>query len=780
MLLPKASNEQENIINQLENHNVMVNAVAGSGKTTTILHIAQHFSKQHILLLTYNKKLKLETREKVDKLNLGNIEVHNYHSFCVKYYDNRCFTDTPMKKILKNNTKSKKEFGYDIIILDECQDMTPLFYELMCKIYQENVREEAKICILGDENQSIYDFNKADGRFIIYADKLFNFNNIPWKQCHLSKSFRITYEMAQFVNHCMLDNERILSDKVFEDKPKYIICDCFGGEIGTSNVTFKVVKRYLDAGYSPEDFFILAPSIKSESSPVRQLENTIKKYMQNIQVYVPVSDEEKLDKDILKGKMVFSTFHQVKGLERKVVIVFNFDDSYFKFYKKNKDPNVCPNELYVACTRAMEHLVMLHHYQNNFLPFLVRGKIKECANIFTFSNIELKKDFNKQYLDTSVTDLVKHIPQDILDKCVDYLKITKIKDKDIKIAIAHKTKQSGGHESIGEITGTAIPSYFEYLLKGKMSIYNKLLENVVENKRCMFRGNGTKVIKNKKIEDKKNYSLEKINMKDLKEDELLYIANRWCTYTSGYLFKIQQITDYNWLTQDQLTMCIDRLNKLDINQYAEFEKRMEREGEPELINRRLIGYIDCINGKDIYEFKCCNELDKQHYLQLAVYMYLYEKRCLDYNSLAQLMVGQNNSIDGRNYYLYNILTDEMLKIECPLKDLKEMIQFLIYNKYFNNKGITDEVFVENALEIKDKYICDINIDEQIDDKENSNEVILKDELEESIEIDYAKMKVSELKIELKKRGLKVGGIKGELIKRLKDETVKQPDIKSFF
>lgn len=780
MILPKASNEQENIINQLKEHNVVANSTAGSGKTTTILHIAQYFTKQHILLLTYNKKLKLETREKVDKLNLQNIEVHNYHSFCVKYYDHRCFTDTPMRKILKNNVRPKKEYGYDIIILDECQDMTPLFYELVCKIYQENVRDEAKICILGDENQSIYDFNKADGRYIIYADKLFDFNNIPWKQCHLSKSFRITHEMAQFVNHCMLDNERILSDKVYEDKPKYIICDCFGGEIGTSNVTFKIVKRYLDAGYSPEDFFILAPSIKSESSPVRQLENTIKIYMQNIPLYVPVSDDEKLDKDILKGKMVFSTFHQVKGLERKVVIVFNFDDSYFKFYKKNKDPKVCPNELYVACTRAQEHLVMLHHYQNNFLPFLVRGKIKEYANIFTFSNIELRKDFNKQYLDTSVTDLVKHLPQDILDKCVDYLKITKIKDKDIKIAIAHKTKQSSGHESVGEITGTAIPSYFEYLLKGKMSIYNKLLENVVENKRCMFRGNGNKVIKNKKVEDRKNYSLEKINMKELKEDELLYIANRWHTYTSGYLFKIQQITDYNWLTQDQLMMCVNRLKELGINKYAEFEKRVEREGEPELINRRLIGYIDCISGKDIYEFKCCNELDKQHYLQLAIYMYLYEMYCLNYQSLAQLLVGQNNSIDGRNYYLYNILTNEMLKIECPLKDLKEMIQFLVYNKYFNNKGITDKVFIEKALDIKDKYICDIDISNNEEREENEERNEGEDEKEINEEIDYLKMKVNELKAELKKRGLKVSGNKTELIERLKVESVKQTNIDSFF
>ena len=63
----------------------------------------------------------------------------------------------------------------------------------------------------------------------------------------------------------------------------------------------------------------------------------------------------------LKGKIVFSTFHQSKGRERKVVLVFNFDQSYFKYYGKELDPNVCPNELYVATTRAQEHLSLFHH-----------------------------------------------------------------------------------------------------------------------------------------------------------------------------------------------------------------------------------------------------------------------------------------------------------------------------------------------------------------------------------------------------------------------------------
>ena len=51
-------------------------------------------------------------------------------------------------------------------------------------------------------------------------------------------------------------------------------------------------------------------------------------------MYVPVSDDEVLDQDVMRGKLVFSTFHQTKGLQRKAVLVFNFDESYYKYYNK--------------------------------------------------------------------------------------------------------------------------------------------------------------------------------------------------------------------------------------------------------------------------------------------------------------------------------------------------------------------------------------------------------------------------------------------------------------
>jgi len=368
MILIDPSNEQIDIINNLKVNNIIVDSVAGCGKTTTNLHIAKQYNQLKILLLTYNTRLKLDTREKVNKLNLTNLEVHSYHSFCVKYLNNKCFTDDGIINILKKNVEPIQNINYDILILDEAQDISPLYYELIIYIIKYNIIKNPKLCILGDRYQSIYDFNNADNRYIIYSDLLFNINNFNWNKKKLSTSFRLTAENANFINNCIIDQNRINSIKT-GIKPRYIICDTFCYEkINFESPCYNEIKYYLNLGYLHEDIFVLAPSVKSNSSPIRQLANQISK--SNIPIYVPNSDEEKIDEDIIKNKIVFSTFHQSKGLERKVVIVFNIDDSYFKYYKKNVNPYSCPNEIYVALTRSIDRLTCFHHYKNNYINFI--------------------------------------------------------------------------------------------------------------------------------------------------------------------------------------------------------------------------------------------------------------------------------------------------------------------------------------------------------------------------------------------------------------------------
>jgi hypothetical protein len=598
-------------------------------------------------------------------------------------------------------------FHYDIIILDEAQDINPLYFQLIHKIIKDNNDNNIQIVILGDEKQSIFDFNKADQRFITFADIIFNFNDKEWKKCKLTQSFRITYEMSEFLNKCVLNIDTIFSSKISNIKPRYIICDTFGGKIGTSDRTFEEVKYYLDTlKYSPDDIFIIAPSVKNILSPVRQLENCIKKYYKDdVQVYVPTGDDSKLDSEILKGKLVFSTFHQTKGLERKVVIVFNFDNSYFIYFKKDTNPNICPNELYVATTRALEHLTIFHHYENDFLPFIHKENIK---NFCYFENMSLKiKSENKgKICDTATTELIKHLPQEILDKCYDFLEINNIRNKktiiDIPIKIKEKHNNIEYSEGVSEITGLAIPSYYELKLKGKMDIYDRLINTSTSNSGCLIQLDEDDI-------EKPDIGLININLKQLLPSQLLYIANLWISKNSGFIFKINQIKSYDWLSKENLELCINRMNELYISENASFEKKCEinkiNDDNKELRNRKIIGIFDCVDNERIFEFKCVQQLEKEHFLQLAVYMYMNKKtniiKCKKQNDkknycIIRDLTNKLNEIQKINKFMLKDKTACEEKITKYKTNCKTKIQLLenlkiITKKYDDNQVQNDDI-----------------------------------------------------------------------------------------
>ena len=159
-------------------------------------------------------------------------------------------------------------------------------------------------------------------------------------------------------------------------KPRYIIGDAFDDD--KSSCSLNEVFMYLDLGYKCNDIFVLAPSVKSTNTPVRTLANSLAS--QGFPVFVPNSDDEKLDQDVMLGKIAFISYHQAKGLERAVVLVFCFDSSYFKYYNRNANPYSCTNELYVATTRSRDHLTLIHHNNENFLGFVHENKISETCH----------------------------------------------------------------------------------------------------------------------------------------------------------------------------------------------------------------------------------------------------------------------------------------------------------------------------------------------------------------------------------------------------------------
>ena len=659
--LPPASREQVSIIEALESgYNVVVDSVAGSGKTTTNLHVASRFKDDcNILLLTFNKKIKIETREKVRLLNLSNMEIHSYHSFCVKYYNSKCFTDYGIIDVLESDASTvvKPIPKYDIVIIDEAQDVCPLYYRLICKILK--VCNEARLCILGDKNQSIYGFKDSDERYIIYADKLFGFcNSYGWRFIKLSETFRNPRQITDFVNECLLRECRLISNKDNGGiKVKYVICDAYND---WRSIHDDII-GYLKNGYSNDDIFVLSPSLKSSTSPLKKLANKLS--MEGIPIYVPISDDENIDEEILKNKVVFSTYHQVKGLERKIVIVYGFDSGYMM--RVAATANRCPNEIYVATTRSLERMTVIHHYKNDYLPFMDLSKLRKNVEFVETKQLSPKivQDVptEKAPREITVNELLRHIPPYVIKKCMEHITVdecTRVCSNlsevlDIPVKTKQTINESVLYENVSDITGIAIPAYYQYRRTRKLNI--NLLPNI---------------------------DMDKLMVRDL-----LHISNRWNSYVTGYNYKMHQIQRYNWLSKDILLKCEKRLDTYIRSDNLKFMTRKTvlvkgNNEEAKCDDMLLSCYIDCIevlDNKDeiVWQIMLTKSIENEHILKFALIMYMIQY--------------QNPSTQ---FKIVNVYDGSVYTISCSLEKLRNIFTDLIRYKYGSKRNeMDDETFL---------------------------------------------------------------------------------------
>ena len=136
------STEQQIIIDHVkQGKNVVVDACAGSGKSTTILSCALVLGKRKLLQLTYNRTLRHEVQEKVMELQIPNMEVHTYHSLAYNYYHHDGQMDNGIRRIIREDVKPKTKLPeFDLLVVDEAQDMTNVYYRLLLKLIRDTQR----------------------------------------------------------------------------------------------------------------------------------------------------------------------------------------------------------------------------------------------------------------------------------------------------------------------------------------------------------------------------------------------------------------------------------------------------------------------------------------------------------------------------------------------------------------------------------------------------------------------------------------------------------------
>lgn len=77
------TDEQIKIIKS--NGNIKINAIAGSGKTTSLVQYARARANARILYLAFNKSVKLEAISKFQEKGLKNVRVETAHSLAYHY-----------------------------------------------------------------------------------------------------------------------------------------------------------------------------------------------------------------------------------------------------------------------------------------------------------------------------------------------------------------------------------------------------------------------------------------------------------------------------------------------------------------------------------------------------------------------------------------------------------------------------------------------------------------------------------------------------------------------
>ena len=707
------SDEQSHILDVIRtNVNVIVDAIAGSGKSTTILSIAKALPEKSIVQLTYNSMLRYEIKDKAKTLNINNIKIHTFHSLAVKYYLASAHTDTGIRHILMKQMGPRAKIPeFHLLVLDESQDMTYLYFQFMVK-FSKDMGQPFQLLILGDYKQGRYEFKGADTRFLTISDKLWELHPQllvkDFVRCTLKMSYRITRPMASFVNNVMLGEERMFSCRDGEPVRYYR-----QSRKNTERFVIWQILQLIEAGAKPCEFFVLGASVKGPNSDIRKMENALVE--NNIPCHVPMIESENIDEKVIDGKIVFSTFHAVKGRQRPYVFIVGFDNSYY-YYSKYASRTSCPNTLYVGATRASNSLFLLE--RNEFVNdrpldfFKMNHKQMKESNYIDFKGIpqiqfwekvvsaEEKENIPRHNVTPST--LIKFVPESVIEDItplLDAIFVKKTEDNLAEIEIPNVIQtRRGFYEDISDINGVAIPCiYFHHIQKRwKMENSDKnMLLKMIQNQMGDTKDYEYKYLKT--IIENLPENCEKIS-------HYLYMSNVYIATQERLYFRLKQIEEdeYNWLKRESMIQCIKRIDshivgeckrKIPIFEQVLIDYSMDEEHvlidevlRPYFGNEKQFRFsarLDLVTEDTIWELKCTTKITIDHLLQVVIYAWLW-----------RILVN-----DGRNVRILNIKTGEVLELIASMEQLTEIMIALLKGKYCEPIVKTDEEFVEDCRKL---------------------------------------------------------------------------------
>lgn len=409
------SAEQAAIIEAvLAGKNVKVEAVAGAGKTTLAEFLSKIWMEREgiLLVLCYNRSPMESTRARL----AYPAQAETIHSLMCKAYGIECSSDIGLSEILRTDAplSARVALNYSLVFLDECQDIEELRFRCICKFLSDLKAAQGyapQLVIVGDANQTVYEFLGCDRRYLTLADRAFgSLNDREWAtHLCLKICYRIPLSVTRFLNEAINHKQDfpllIPSPKAIEQKDDPILNGVpvyYRGDTWKNvHKAFQHVNMMITMNHwRPEDVFVLAPSVDrvasiSSDDDGEPLDEYIFKkgkkgrppvmyfaeLLTNAGHPIFVRNGRGREKDAVeRGKIVFSSFPGVKGCGRKAVFVFDFSQRYFACFDIGGDPLQLPVSVWVACTRASEKLYLFaESTPEEHFKFLSLGAIHKLA-----------------------------------------------------------------------------------------------------------------------------------------------------------------------------------------------------------------------------------------------------------------------------------------------------------------------------------------------------------------------------------------------------------------
>ena len=220
------------------------------------------FDPKYVLSCISNAKDKLYSPKKYMKLNEGDIsktkigEIYALYQDRLKRNSALDFDDLIMKTVeLFNECPDVLDFyrnKFRYIMVDEYQDTSKAQYELIKLL----AKQHQNICVVGDDDQSIYGWRGADIRNILEFERYYD--NV--KIVKLEQNYRSTQVILDAANHVIANNTERKRKRLWSDKKEgqLIKIQLAENEIEEGDFisnTINYMRRYEDRQY--KDFAVL-------------------------------------------------------------------------------------------------------------------------------------------------------------------------------------------------------------------------------------------------------------------------------------------------------------------------------------------------------------------------------------------------------------------------------------------------------------------------------------------------------------------------------------------